>query len=328
MSETTSAKSRKAALRKDVLARRDALPPEEHACLSRVIVEKILQWPALVAAQRLLLYVNFRSEIRTDELIAELLKQGKHVVLPKVERNPSRLGMYEIKAFPQDLAPGPWGILEPVPERCREVSLEEIDFILAPGVAFDLQGRRLGYGGGFYDGIMATLQARLAPEQILAAAFDFQIVPEVPAKKKDIPVPYILTDKRLIRAQTMSHRDCIRLSNMTFYGHHGVEDSERRLGGRFAMDIELVRDLTGAGQTDDLTRTVDYKAVYDLIRQIEAAQDYQLMEALAHDVVQAILEKFEVDEVTVKVRKQSVPLGGLVDYAEVEMTRQKEEGKR
>ena len=121
------------------------------------------------------------------------------------------------------------------------------------------------------------------------------------------------------------HRDRIRLVNMTFYGHHGVDDSERRLGGRFAMDIELVRDLSAAGASDDLTQTADYKAVYELIRRVEAQRKYLLMEALAHDVVFAILREFEVDEVTVKARKQSVPLGGLVDYAEVEMTRHKED---
>ncbi|MEN6642563.1 MAG: dihydroneopterin aldolase [Armatimonadia bacterium] len=121
------------------------------------------------------------------------------------------------------------------------------------------------------------------------------------------------------------YRDRIRLTNMTFYGHHGVEDSERRLGGRFAMDLELVRDLGRAGQTDDLTQTVDYKAVYELVRHTEAARGYLLMEALAYDVAMAILREFEVDEVTVRVRKQSVPLGGLVDHAEVEMTRRKGE---
>jgi len=121
------------------------------------------------------------------------------------------------------------------------------------------------------------------------------------------------------------HRDRIRLVNMTFYGHHGVDDSERRLGGRFAMDLELVRDLNEAGRTDDLTKTADYKAVYELIHKIETGKKYLLMEALAHDVAEAILRNFEVDEVTVRTRKQSVPLGGLVDYAEVEMTRRKED---
>lgn len=118
-------------------------------------------------------------------------------------------------------------------------------------------------------------------------------------------------------------RDCIRIVNMTFYGHHGVEESERELGGRFAIDVELYMDLEPAGCTDDLTKTVDYKAVYDLVRTVESGRRYQLLEALAHDVAQAILADFDVEEVVVRARKQSVPLGGLIDHTEVEIRRGK-----
>ncbi len=117
-------------------------------------------------------------------------------------------------------------------------------------------------------------------------------------------------------------RDCIRIVNMTFYGHHGVEESERELGGRFAVDVELYLDLEPAGSTDDLSKTVDYKAVYELVRNVESARNYQLVEALAHDVAEGIIDSFEkVDEVVVRVRKQSVPLGGLIDHTEAEIRR-------
>ena len=116
-------------------------------------------------------------------------------------------------------------------------------------------------------------------------------------------------------------RDCIRIVNMTFYGHHGVEESERELGGRFAVDVELYLDLEPAGSTDDLTKTVDYKAVYKLVREMESARNYELVEALAHDVAESIIAQFAVDEVVVRVRKQSVPLGGLIDYTEAEIRR-------
>jgi len=115
-------------------------------------------------------------------------------------------------------------------------------------------------------------------------------------------------------------RDRIFLRNMHFYGHHGVDAAERDLGGRFSLDVEMVRDLTRAGETDDLNETVDYKAVYDLVARIQR-QGFCLLEALALNIAHGILEAFEVDEVTVRARKQSVPLGGLIDCAEVEMTR-------
>jgi len=118
-------------------------------------------------------------------------------------------------------------------------------------------------------------------------------------------------------------RDRITLRDMHFYGHHGIDAAERDLGGRFSFDIELVRDLTRPGETDDLNDTVDYQAVYDLVAQIQR-RGFCLLEALALNIARGILEAFDVDEVTVRARKQSVPLGGLIDCAEVEVTRAKQ----
>jgi len=115
-------------------------------------------------------------------------------------------------------------------------------------------------------------------------------------------------------------RDRITLKNMHFYGHHGVDAAERDLGGRFSFDIDLITDITRAGETDDLTHTVDYKAVYDLVAEVQR-RGHNLLEALALEIATAILDEFGVEEVTVRVRKQSVPLGGLIDYAELEVTR-------
>jgi len=115
--------------------------------------------------------------------------------------------------------------------------------------------------------------------------------------------------------------DKIRIVNMTFYGHHGVGESERNLGGKFAIDVEVGLDLRAAGQADDLSKTTDYKAVYETVARVHGSRRYQLLEALAHDTAEAILNNFEVEEVTVRVRKTSVPLGGLIDYSEVEITR-------
>jgi len=122
----------------------------------------------------------------------------------------------------------------------------------------------------------------------------------------------------------MSSRDLIRIKNMTFYGYHGVDAEERRLGGRFSLDVEMALDLRPAGESDDLAKTVDYKAVYDLVRQVHDGRHYELLEALAHDVAQAILAAFPVEEVLVRVRKHSVPLQGLIDYTEVEIRRARE----
>ncbi len=118
--------------------------------------------------------------------------------------------------------------------------------------------------------------------------------------------------------------DRIRIHNMSFYGHHGVAASERDLGGRFQVDVELGLDLRAAGESDAVADTVDYKAVYDLVAQIQESHRFRLLEAFAHAIAEAVLDRFAVEEVTVRVRKASVPLGGLIDYAEVEITRRRE----
>ncbi len=119
----------------------------------------------------------------------------------------------------------------------------------------------------------------------------------------------------------MPPTDCLRIQNMTFYGYHGVDAEERRLGGKFSLDVEMHLDLRPAGESDDLTKTVDYKAVYDLVRRVHDGEHYLLLEALAEAVASAILAKFAVEEVVLRVRKHSVPLQGLIDYTEVEIRR-------
>jgi len=118
--------------------------------------------------------------------------------------------------------------------------------------------------------------------------------------------------------------DKIRLVNMSFYGYHGVHSDERRMGRKFYIDVELTMDLKAAGASDDLGQTIDYGAVYALIREIEGSKQYSLLEALAEDIARRILERFPAQQVVVRTRKSEVPVGGLMDYAEVEITRSRE----
>ncbi len=115
--------------------------------------------------------------------------------------------------------------------------------------------------------------------------------------------------------------DKIRLVNIQLYGYHGVEASEREGGGKYAIDVELTTDTRRAGATDDLADAIDYKAVYRTVRDVEGRRNYTLLEALAENVAAALLDSFSLAQVTVRVRKLSVPMGGLLDYAEVEITR-------
>jgi len=115
---------------------------------------------------------------------------------------------------------------------------------------------------------------------------------------------------------------------MSFYGYHGVHAEERKLGRVFFVDVEMALDLREPGEADDVARTVDYAEVYALVREIETSKQYALLEALVTDIAAAVLKRFpRVEEVTVRARKPEVPVGGLMDYAEVEITRRREQAR-
>lgn len=115
--------------------------------------------------------------------------------------------------------------------------------------------------------------------------------------------------------------DFIRLRGMTFYAYHGVLASEQELGQRFEVDVEMRLNLQPAGQSDDLNATIDYTQVYQVVREKVLGQKYQLLERLAEIIAAAILADFPVEQVTIRVRKPHVSLGGLLETVEVEITR-------
>ncbi len=116
--------------------------------------------------------------------------------------------------------------------------------------------------------------------------------------------------------------DRIILANLVFQARHGVEPRERAHAQRFEVDVELALDLGPAGRADDLGLTVDYALVYRSVRRVVETTTYALLEALAEAIVREVLaEQPQVTEIVVRVRKPQVRLGGLLDYAGVEIRR-------
>lgn len=119
--------------------------------------------------------------------------------------------------------------------------------------------------------------------------------------------------------------DRIALINMRFQGKHGVLEDERAQIQPFEVDVELWLDLAPAGVSDDLRRTVDYREVFEIVRQTIEGPSRQLIESLAETISARLLAAFAnpgVDEVLVRVRKPSVNLPGVLDAASVEIRRQ------
>ncbi|PQO33529.1 5-formyltetrahydrofolate cyclo-ligase [Blastopirellula marina] len=183
----------KEALRHEILAARRAIA--DRGRLSRLIVDRFLQAFPLTSAKRPLVYVSVRDEVETDSLLENALATSGEVVVPYCLSN-CQLGLFPLREM-SELKKGAYGIREPAPELRAERSVdpESIDILVAPGVAFDLAGNRLGYGKGYFD----RLLVRLRPDCVkVAFAFEGQLVERISAQSHDIPVEYIVTEKRTI----------------------------------------------------------------------------------------------------------------------------------
>lgn len=118
--------------------------------------------------------------------------------------------------------------------------------------------------------------------------------------------------------------DRVVLSNMRFEGVHGVLEEERRASQPFEVDVELCLDLAPAGRTDDLARTADYRAAFEICRGVIEGPSRRLIETLAERIAAGLLAEYApvaVTEVVVRIRKPAVMLPGELDYAAVEITR-------
>ncbi len=189
--------ARKLALRQRIIAARDNLTPTLRVRSSKHIVDQICSLAIYKTARTVLGYLNFGSEAASEAWIRQALTDGKRVLLPRVNKASKRLELFEVKDLDSDVAAGAYGIREPVVERCeRFEALGEIDLILMPGVAFDREGGRLGYGGGYFDKLLAHLPHRPV---LIAGAFAMQVVAEVPQESTDHKIDWLVTENETIR---------------------------------------------------------------------------------------------------------------------------------
>jgi 5-formyltetrahydrofolate cyclo-ligase len=143
-------------------------------------------------------YVNTGSEVRTGEIVAWCLAQGKRVIIPVTDRANKRLIFSEVRVPEKELEAGTFGILEPKPEFLRPVPLKEAQVVLVPGIAWNLQGYRIGYGGGYYDRAINSIRS---PLLTIGLAYEFQIISRISTTQYDRPVNKIATELRVINSR-------------------------------------------------------------------------------------------------------------------------------
>ena len=181
-------------LRRRMLACRRALSVEERASRSAVITEKLLSLDAVQKARTVFAYAAMKDEVQTESLIASLLDRGKRVAIPLVIGKRSM----EAALVPSmdALETGAYGILTVRAEQREILPPQEIDCVIVPGVAFGLDGSRLGMGGGYYDAFLPRAERAVR----VAAAFQCQISEDIPSLPYDCGVDWIVTEQGVFKA--------------------------------------------------------------------------------------------------------------------------------
>lgn len=176
-------------IRKELLGKLNNQAREEVLRKSKVIKEKLFSLPEFKKAKFVMLYASRPEEVDTAEMIDGALEMGKRVALPRCT-SLGAIAPKEISDRHADLEKGTYGIHEPRKGQ-KNAELEKIGLIVVPGVAFDINKRRLGRGKGYYDRFLK----KLPPNKItVGLAFGFQIVNNLPKDSHDIPVSKVITD--------------------------------------------------------------------------------------------------------------------------------------
>ena len=102
--------------------------------------------------------------------------------------------------------------------------------------------------------------------------------------------------------------DKIVLNGMIFHGYHGVSKAEKSLGQRFIIDLEIQTDLQEAANSDDLSKTINYVEIFELVKEIIESGSKNLLETIASSIAKNILSEFQVESVLVKISKPSPPI--------------------
>ena len=152
------------------------------------MLNSLRTWDVFKEAHIIHIFISKADEPETSQIIELAWKSGKQIGVPCVLPDTPELFHSQLNSF-EDLRPGDLGVLEPSPEQRTALTSESFDLVIVPGVAFDRQGGRLGYGKGYYDRFLdQSLAFRLA------LAFDFQLLETVPTEMHDVSMDGILTE--------------------------------------------------------------------------------------------------------------------------------------
>jgi len=173
----------------------NALSEDEHRARISEVETRLFDFANFLESHIVLLYINDKNEVDTQNILKKTHEYGKIIVLPVFNPEKGSVRLLKVDDPSRDLIAGPGGFLAPNLQRCREVPMECIDIAIIPGVAVDEKGGRLGAGDGYYDRLIPKLPITTRK---VSLALEDQIVPQIPTESHDKHVDIIITDKRTI----------------------------------------------------------------------------------------------------------------------------------
>ena len=190
-----SMKMDKFAIRQDMKRRRDDMSLDKVLSLSRAIEDRIFAFKSFSACRHVMFFLSFGNEVHTDEMIARALKDQKQVYVPRLLKRQRRVEVCGITGMDQEFELGSYDIRVPSEHNSRVVSPVIIDALIAPGLAFDRSGGRIGFGGGCFDWLFKQLPDKALR---LGVAYEFQVMDSLPQDSWDERVQTIFTDNQTI----------------------------------------------------------------------------------------------------------------------------------
>lgn len=185
----------KRSIRKEIKEKRDRIPYNEVVARSLCIFDKVKNMPEIKNSQKIFCYVSFENEVYTHSFINDLLSLKKEVYVPCVDTScKCTMNAVSIESL-DELAPGCYGILEPICTQGKIICPREIDTIILPAVAFDKNRYRLGYGGGYYDAYLAQTSDSCYK---IGVCYDFQLTDSLPVEHHDKQVDVVVTDNTIV----------------------------------------------------------------------------------------------------------------------------------
>lgn len=183
----------KEVLRKKMLKKRSDIPKSKVLEKSNQIKNRLFKIKEFNQASAILFYISYENEVYTHNMIKDCLSSGKHVIVPVTSKENRSLILSKLKNW-GNLECGAYGILKPRKEHVKEFSLDMVDLIVIPGVAFDERGYRIGHGMGYYDDLLVNSTKAIH----IGLAFEFQLVDEIPIEYHDMKLDKIVTEERII----------------------------------------------------------------------------------------------------------------------------------